>query len=205
MVEPTGADSPSQNGGAEKWNDTLAVTVRALLYGAALPAKYWSAALIHATYLHNRRVHRALKSTPFEQWYGRQPDLKKLRVFGSRVSVKRTGFRLAKLDRHDFTGIFIGYTATDANIRYIDTTTGLVKTSHHAVFDKCWFHQPWRPPAAQLLYDLGTAVVDSTPPAVTHPVADSTPTAGSPTFEDTTSPTEHDDADALHTALFPSD
>ena len=44
MVEPTGADSPSQNGGAEKWNDTLAVTTRALLYGASLPVKYWSAA-----------------------------------------------------------------------------------------------------------------------------------------------------------------
>ena len=28
VVEPTGADSPSQNGGVEKWNDTLAVTVR---------------------------------------------------------------------------------------------------------------------------------------------------------------------------------
>ena len=26
-VEPTGADSPSQNAGAEKWNDTLAVIV----------------------------------------------------------------------------------------------------------------------------------------------------------------------------------
>ena len=38
-VEPTGANSPSQNGGAERWNDTLAVTVRALLYGASLPAK----------------------------------------------------------------------------------------------------------------------------------------------------------------------
>ncbi len=57
VIEPTGADSPSQNGAGEKWIDTLAVTVRALLYGAALPAKYWSAALVHATYLHNRRVH----------------------------------------------------------------------------------------------------------------------------------------------------
>ena len=91
VVEPTGADSPSQNAGAEKWNDTLAVTARALLYGAALPAKYWSAALTHAAYIHNRRVHRSIKSTPYEQWYGRRPDLRRLRVFGSRVCVKRTG------------------------------------------------------------------------------------------------------------------
>ena len=45
VLEPTGADSPSQDSGTKKWNDTLAVTTRALLYGAALPAQYWSAAL----------------------------------------------------------------------------------------------------------------------------------------------------------------
>jgi hypothetical protein len=32
-VEPTGADSPSQNSQAEKWNDVFAVTTRALLWG----------------------------------------------------------------------------------------------------------------------------------------------------------------------------
>lgn len=169
VVEPTGADSPSQNGGAEKWNDTLAVTTRALLYGAALPAKYWSAALTHAAYLHNRRVHHGTKTTPFQMWYGRKPDLRRLRVFGSRVCVKKTGYRRAKLDRHDFTGIFIGYTATDANIRYIDIASGLVKSCHHVVFDKCWYHQPSRPPAAQLLYDLGLKLVTSLPATTPDP------------------------------------
>jgi hypothetical protein len=53
-VKPTGADSPSQNGQAEKWIDTFAVTTRALLYGPRLSAKYWLAALLHAAYLHNR-------------------------------------------------------------------------------------------------------------------------------------------------------
>ena len=38
-----------------------------------------------------------------------------------------------------------------------------LETSHHAVFDECWFHQPWRPPAAQLLYELGNAVVNDLP------------------------------------------
>jgi hypothetical protein len=52
-VEPMGADSPSQNGGAEIYNNTLVVKVRTLLYGSRLPAKFWSAALFHAIYLHN--------------------------------------------------------------------------------------------------------------------------------------------------------
>ena len=50
-VEPTGADSPSQNGGAERMNGTLGVMVRSLLYGADLQAEFWSAALLHAVYL----------------------------------------------------------------------------------------------------------------------------------------------------------
>jgi hypothetical protein len=154
-VEPTGADSPDQNKGAERWNDTFGVTVHVLLYGAGLPAEYWSAALQHAAYLHNRRVHRATMLTPFQGWYGFKPDLQNLRVFGSRVCVKRTGKRRSKLDKHAFTGIFIGYTATDANIRYIDVNTRIVKRSHHAIFDEAWYLQSSRPPFAQMLYDIG--------------------------------------------------
>jgi hypothetical protein len=93
--------------------------------------------------------------TPFEAWNGFKPDLRTLRVFGSRVCVKRTGKRRSKLDRHDFTGIFVGYTATDENIRYIDVQTRMVKSSHHAIFDEAWYLQPRRPPFAQMLYDVG--------------------------------------------------
>jgi hypothetical protein len=115
-LEPTGADSPSQNGAVEIYNDTFGIRTRALLYGAGLPAEYWSAALVHSVYLHNRLVHSTTLSTPFGLYYGVKPDLEFLKTFGSRVCVKRSGVRRAKLDRHDFTGIFLGYTATDQNI-----------------------------------------------------------------------------------------
>jgi hypothetical protein len=52
-LELTGANSPSQNGAVEIYNDKLGIPTRSLLYGPGLPAKYWSAALIHAVYLHN--------------------------------------------------------------------------------------------------------------------------------------------------------
>jgi hypothetical protein len=81
--------------------------------------------------------------------------LRLLRVFGSRVCVKRTGKRRSKLDKHAFNGIFLGYTATDENIRYIDVNTRIVKTSHHAIFDEAWYLQPKRPPFAQMLFDVG--------------------------------------------------
>ena len=169
VVEPTGADSPSQNGGAEIYNNTLAVKVRTLLYASGLSAKFWSAALLHAVYLHNRLVHSATNKTPYEGWYGRKPDVTHLKTFGSRVCVKRTGSRRCKLDRHDFTGIFLGYTATDQNITYLDLESGIVKSCHHAIFDEAWYLQPSRPPAAQLLYDLGLEA-DVEPMTITGPL-----------------------------------
>jgi hypothetical protein len=153
-LEPTGTDSPSQNGAAEIYNDKFAVRTRTLLYGSSLPAKFWSAALLHSVYLHNRLVHSETKVTPFERYFGMKPDLAHLKVFGLRVCVKRSGDRSGKLDCNDFTGIFLGFTATDHNILYLDLESGLVKRSHHAQFDEAWYLQPNCAPAAQLLYDL---------------------------------------------------
>ena len=91
VVKPTGANSPSQNSGAKIYNNTLAVKVCTLLYGSGLPAKFWSAALLHAIYLHNRLVPLATGIMPFEGWYSRKPNVAYLKTFGSQVCVKRTG------------------------------------------------------------------------------------------------------------------
>ena len=155
VVEPTGTDSPSQNGAVEIYNAKLAMRTRTLLFGSGLPAMYLSSALVHTVYLHNRLVHTVTRVTPCESFFGAQPDISCLKLFGSWVCVKRTGSRHCKLDRHNFKGIFLGYTATDQNIIYLDLDSGVVKSSHHAQFDEAWYLQPTRPPAAKLLYDLG--------------------------------------------------
>ena len=62
IVKPTGLDCPSQNGAAKINNDKLAVKVRTLLHGSGLPAKFWSATLLHSAYLHNRLVQSATKN-----------------------------------------------------------------------------------------------------------------------------------------------
>jgi hypothetical protein len=58
VMEPTGANSPSQHGAIEIYNDKLAICAHMLLYGSGLPAKYWSAALLHSVYLANCLVYR---------------------------------------------------------------------------------------------------------------------------------------------------
>ena len=70
------------------------------------------------------------------------------------MCVKRTGHRRAKLDKHDFRGIFLGYAATDQNIRYLDLDSGITKVSHHVVFNEAWYScSDSRPPTAQFLLD----------------------------------------------------
>jgi len=100
-------------------------------------------------------VHTVVKKTPYKGYLGFKPDIGHLKLFGLHVCVKRSGNRRSKLDKHDFKGIFLGYTATDHNIVYLDLDSGLVKRIHHAQFDEAWYLQPTRPPASQLLYDLG--------------------------------------------------
>jgi hypothetical protein len=155
VIEPTGTDSPSQNGAIKIYNDKLAIHACTLLYGLGLPAKYWSAALLYSVYLANCLVHTVMKKTPFEAFYGMKLDIVHLKLFGSRVCVKQSGIRCGKLDKHNFKGVFLGCTTTDHNIVYLDLNPGLVKQSHHAQFNKAWFLQDSRPLAVQLLYDLG--------------------------------------------------
>ncbi len=69
--------------------------------------------------------------------------------------MKQTGHQRSKLDKHYFTSLFLGYTSTNQNIRYLDLDSGNTKTCHHATFDKAWYLQDAEPPAAELLYQLG--------------------------------------------------
>jgi hypothetical protein len=91
VVKPMESDSPSQNGGTEIYNSALVVKVRTLLYGSDLPAKFWSAALLHTVYLHNQLVHSSTGRTPYKGCHGRKSYVTHLKTFGSRVCVKMSG------------------------------------------------------------------------------------------------------------------
>jgi len=75
------------------------------------------------------------KKIPFESLTASKPNITNLRIFGSRIFVKKLGKRPAKLDHHISNGTFISYTATTTNIYYIDDKTNNVKNGTHALFD----------------------------------------------------------------------
>ena len=131
--------------------------MRCMLHSSELGPQFWSFALAHAVYVKNRLYHSTLRMTPFQAFTGRRPDLSRLRIFGSRIYARETGQRKAKLDHHTTEGIFIGFTATDRNVYYIDDETGTVRSGQHVIFDEAHMTVPARyaPLAAQALQRLG--------------------------------------------------
>ena len=161
--ELTGTDSSQQNAIGERPHRDLAQMMRCMLHLAELGPAYLSFALAHAVYIKNRLPHLAIRTTPFQAFTGKQPDLSRLRIFGSRVFAWKTGNRPAKLDNHASEGTFLTFTATDANVYYIDDKTGLVKMGQHVTFDEAHMTVPAgrAPLAAQALQCLGYFIKES--------------------------------------------
>ena len=74
--------SPEQNGKAERLNRTLEERTRALLYDSSLSLNLWAEAMNTASYLRNLAPVAGLPKTPWELFYGVQPDVSHLRTFG---------------------------------------------------------------------------------------------------------------------------
>lgn len=107
--------------------------------------------------LNNRLPHSRINSTPYEKYTGKRPSAKHLHIFGCPIIVRNLGRRPHKLDLHTSTGTFIGYTATDKNVHYIDNTTHRIKTATHCTFDEASMTIPpaLQSPAAKALQNLG--------------------------------------------------
>ncbi len=140
--------------------------MRCLLHSANLGPEYWSFALTHAVYLKNRLPHAATGETPHLSYTGYKPNATHLRVFGCPVFVKNPGRRPYKLDLHTATGRFLGYTATNKNIIYIDDVTKRIKIATHCVFDEAGVTLPplEQSTAQQALQKAGY----KPDPAITH-------------------------------------
>jgi hypothetical protein len=74
ILEPTATDVPSQNGLAERPNQTLGAMTRCILHAASLGSEYWSFALVHAAHLKNHLLHQAISGTSYERYTGHWPS-----------------------------------------------------------------------------------------------------------------------------------
>ena len=141
-LETTSSESIFQIGKVERLNQTLDNTMRAILLGSSRDSKFWSDAMLYATYLKNRIPHQSLDNnkTSFEAWTGHKPDLSHLRMFGSLMHAKKPGMCRGKLDTPlTSKGILLGFTSTNRNAIYYDTSTKEKKYTRHCIIDEAHY------------------------------------------------------------------
>jgi transposase InsO family protein len=133
--------TPQQNGRAERINRTILESTSALLTDSGLPFQYWGLAAECAVYLKNRSPHSALyRSTPYQEWHQRLPDLTNVRVFGSVCYVfTPTEIRKKlgpgnKLQPKSRKMLFVGYSDKHKAWKTIDPTNHDIVYSPNVVF-----------------------------------------------------------------------
>lgn len=99
------------NGTAERMNRSVMDTARCLLTDSNLNNKYWPEVVKTVAYLKNRTLTNTIKrKTPYEIFLGEKPDIKNLKLFGSKVFVRVPEVkRKNKWDRKADIGILVGY------------------------------------------------------------------------------------------------
>ena len=118
----TAPHSLQQNGVAERMNRTLIESARSMIAHAALPNLYWAEATSTATHIRNRMPTAAIKEnkTLYERWYGKKPDVSRLRAFGCIVYADVRDKDRQKLDKKVKKMRFAGYSLTSNGYRLFD-------------------------------------------------------------------------------------
>lgn len=134
----TCVDTPQQNGVAERMNRTLLDMVRAMLSHKKVPKEFWADAVVTAAYLRNRVTCRGLPSntTPFQAWYGAKPDLKHIRIFGSRCWYHNRKAVSKKLGDRGTPAMLIGYSQNQKAYKLWDFNSQNVIISRDVRFDE---------------------------------------------------------------------
>ena len=140
--ETTAPYTPQQNGVAERKNRVLKEMVNSMLSYSGLSKGFWGEAMLTACYVLNRVPNKRNKTTPYELWFKRTPNLNYFRIWGCRAVVKLTEPKRSTLGERGVDCIFIGYAQHSKAYRFyvIDpnesVSVNAVIESHDAIFDK---------------------------------------------------------------------
>ena len=111
-IEFTTAYHQYQNGISERFNRTIITIARSMLVQSGLPLSFWAEAFMYACYIYNKLPQQGTRGrkSPDEQWYGKKPDLARVRVFGCVCRVYQAKEqRVSKLSAVNYLGIYTGY------------------------------------------------------------------------------------------------
>lgn len=133
-VKLTPVPTNSLKGVAERFNRIIHDKARSMLTWAQLPYNYWGLAVLAANYVKNRSRTKPVGVAPHSLWYGNEPAIDHLRVWGCFVQFlvcdgggKRQGARF-----HE--GVFIGYTCSESLYKVFDFTANRTFIAKHVRF-----------------------------------------------------------------------
>src|SRR6267142_3281687 len=123
--------SPSQNGMAERMNQTLVELARAMLTAAELPEFLWESAVEHAAYIRNQSFTTSLQgSTPYQAWHDKKPDIRHLHEFGAPVWILLQGQKIPwKMLLKSTCKAYVRHDDGSGAVKYYNTETHRILTS----------------------------------------------------------------------------
>lgn len=82
----TPPNTPQLNGVAERYNRVIVEMARCMISAKNLNKNFWGEAVICANFLRNRTPTSKIGMTPYERLHNKKPNLKFIKVFGSKVT-----------------------------------------------------------------------------------------------------------------------
>ena len=133
----TTADSPQQNGVAERMNRTLTEKARTMIAAANIPKTFWAEAIANAAYVRNRSPTSSLRNmTPFEAWWGHKPSVKHLRTFGCTAYAHVSKGKRQKLASKTEQCIFLGYSTCSKAYRVYNIARKMMLVRRNVTFNE---------------------------------------------------------------------
>jgi hypothetical protein len=99
-------------------NRTIDESIKAVMNDQNLSVFLWGEAIMIVIYIQNKSPHHILKNmTPEEAFYGKNPSVEHLRIFGFHVYIHVPKDKTKKLEPSGKKGIFIGYSESSKSYR----------------------------------------------------------------------------------------
>src|SRR3954468_14954742 len=106
-------------------------SVRSMMSHTNLPISFWGYALETPAYILNRVPSKSVKTTPFEEWFGKKPMLSYLKIWGCEAYVRK--LQPDKLESKAEKCIFVGYPKETIGYTFYNQSEGktfVAKTGH---------------------------------------------------------------------------
>ena len=97
-----------------------------------LSISFWGYALETAAFILNRAPSKSVKTTPYEEWFGKKPKFSYLKVWGCEVYVKK--LQPDKLEPKAEKYVFVGYPKETIGYTFYNKSEGKTLVAKNGIF-----------------------------------------------------------------------